>query len=206
MSAAVACTAMAPARANAMDHVVLVLFENRSFDNLLGRLYEPGEVEAFEGVIGKDLSNPIPDWAEHGAEGGVVPYGVATGMDSPEPRPRRGVPAHQHPAVQRPRRGQPLQGRHRDGGALQRTADGRAPTMDGFVTDYISFLTVELGPAADLRRVPPDHDRLHARAGAGAQRAGPGLRRVRPLVQRGPVADDGQPVVLDGGAPRRASS
>ena len=53
-------------RANAMDHVVLVLFENRSFDNLLGRLYEPGEVPSFEGVIGKDLSNPIPDWAEHG--------------------------------------------------------------------------------------------------------------------------------------------
>ena len=28
---------------------------------------------------------------------------------------------------------------------------GRPPTMDGFVTDYISFLTVELRPAADLR-------------------------------------------------------
>jgi len=26
---------MTPTRANAMDHVVLVLFENRSFDNLL---------------------------------------------------------------------------------------------------------------------------------------------------------------------------
>ena len=36
---------MPPVRANAMDHVVLVLFENRSFDNLLGRLYVPGEVE-----------------------------------------------------------------------------------------------------------------------------------------------------------------
>jgi hypothetical protein len=36
------------------------MFENRSFDHLLGRLYQPGEVESFEGVIGKDLSNPIP--------------------------------------------------------------------------------------------------------------------------------------------------
>ena len=45
---------------NALDHVVVVMFENRSFDNLLGRLYEPGEVPSFEGVIGKDLSNPIP--------------------------------------------------------------------------------------------------------------------------------------------------
>ena len=48
------------------DHVVSVMFENRSFDNLLGRLYEPGEVASFEGVTGKDLSNPIPGWAEHG--------------------------------------------------------------------------------------------------------------------------------------------
>ena len=28
-------------RANALDHVVVVLFENRSFDNVLGRLYGP---------------------------------------------------------------------------------------------------------------------------------------------------------------------
>ena len=62
-----------PDRKNALDHVVVVMFENRSFDNLLGRLYEPGEVESFEGVIGKDLSNPIPEWAEHGAERGVHP-------------------------------------------------------------------------------------------------------------------------------------
>ena len=31
------------------------MFENRTFDNLLGRLYQPGEVLSFEGVIGKDL-------------------------------------------------------------------------------------------------------------------------------------------------------
>jgi len=36
------------------DHVVSVMFENRSFDNLLGRLYQPGEVASFEGVIGKE--------------------------------------------------------------------------------------------------------------------------------------------------------
>ncbi len=47
-----------------------VMFENRSFDNLLGRLYEPDEVVSFEGVIGKDLSNPIPSYTP-GAERGV---------------------------------------------------------------------------------------------------------------------------------------
>src|SRR5215467_7297593 len=67
------------------DHVVCVMFENRTFDNLLGRLYQPGEVTSFEGVLGKELTNPIPDWAEHGAHRKVVPYGVAAGMNVPNP-------------------------------------------------------------------------------------------------------------------------
>ena len=69
----------------ALDHVVVVLFENRSLDNVLGHLYGPGDGKTFEGVIGKELSNPIPEWAEHGAERKVVPYTVATDMDSPNP-------------------------------------------------------------------------------------------------------------------------
>ena len=74
-----------PTRANALDHVVVVLFENRSLDNVLGHLYGPEDGKTFEGVIGKDLSNPIPEWAEHGADRKVVPYTVATDMDSPNP-------------------------------------------------------------------------------------------------------------------------
>ena len=61
--------------AQALDHVVVVLFENRSLDNVLGRLYGPDDGKTFEGVLGKDLSNPIPEWAEHGADRKVVPYG-----------------------------------------------------------------------------------------------------------------------------------
>ena len=66
-------------RAHAMDHVVLVLFENRSFDNVLGHLYGPEDGKTFEGVIGKNLSNPIPEWAAHGAERKTVPYTVTLG-------------------------------------------------------------------------------------------------------------------------------
>ena len=73
-----------PDRGNAIGHVVVLIFENRSFDNLLGRLYQPGEVASFEGVLGRELSNPIPAWAEHGADRKVVPYGVAKSM-----QPRR---------------------------------------------------------------------------------------------------------------------
>jgi phospholipase C len=74
-----------PTRANALDHVVVVLLEKRSLDNVLGRLYGPGDGKTFEGVIGKELSNPIPGWAEHGADRKVVPYGIAVGLDSPNP-------------------------------------------------------------------------------------------------------------------------
>jgi phospholipase C len=136
---------MPPARANALDHVVLVLFENRSFDNLLGRLYAPGEVASFEGVIGKELSNPIPPWAEHGAERAVVPYGVAATMDSPDPDPGE---EYQHTNTQ-------LFGvldeanRFQDATAMvapyNAPAPGQTPTMDGFVADYISFFTAEMG-------------------------------------------------------------
>ena len=65
------------------------MFENRSFDNLLGRLYQPGEVQSFEGVIGKELSNPIPDWAEHGTDRDIVSYGVSPTMNTPGPIPAR---------------------------------------------------------------------------------------------------------------------
>jgi phospholipase C len=68
---------------HALDHVVLVLFENRSFDNLLGHLYGLKYGKTFERVIDKDLSNPIPEWAEHGAERKTVPYAVGTDMDPP---------------------------------------------------------------------------------------------------------------------------
>jgi phospholipase C len=128
-----------------MDHMVLVLFENRSFDNLLGQLYQPGEVPSFEGVVGKDLSNPIPDWAEHPAPGGSVPYVTAESMDSPNPDPGE---EYQHTNTQL---FNVLDEANRFKDATEMVApfnapaEGQRPTMDGFVTDYISYLTVELG-------------------------------------------------------------
>ncbi len=50
----------APDRSRAMEHIVVALFENRSLDNVLGHLYGPEDGKTFDGVIGKDLSNPIP--------------------------------------------------------------------------------------------------------------------------------------------------
>ncbi len=132
-------------KSRALDHVVVVLFENRSLDNVLGHLYGPGDGKNFDGVIGKDLSNPIPAWAEHGAERKMVPYTVATDMDSPNPDSGE---EYFHTNTQ-------LfntiddHNRFKIGGAVTAPWNappaGATPTMDGFVTDYISCFTGEAG-------------------------------------------------------------
>src|SRR6185312_11782210 len=132
-------------RSHALDHMVVVLFENRSFDNVLGHLYGPEDGKTFEGVIGKELTNPIPSWAEHGAERKVVPYTVATDMDSPNPDSGEEwyhtntqlfnvLDEHNRfkigEEVTEPWNAPPA---------------GATPTMDGFVADYISTFTSEMG-------------------------------------------------------------
>ena len=135
----------APQRSNALDHIVVVLFENRSLDNVLGRLYGPEDGKTFDGVIGKELSNPIPSWAEHGAERGVVGYTVATDMDSPNPDSGE---EYYHTNTQ-------LFGTMDDHNRFKIGEEvtapwnapppGAIPTMDGFVADYISTFTGEVG-------------------------------------------------------------
>ena len=135
----------APDRSRAMEHIVVALFENRSLDNVLGHLYGPGDGKDFDGVIGKDLSNPIPAWAEHGADRQVVPYTVATDMDSPNPDSGE---EYYHTNTQ-------LYGvldvpnRFKLGEAVtapwNAPPPGAVPTMDGFVADYISTFTGEIG-------------------------------------------------------------
>ena len=43
-----------PDGSHALDHIVVVLFENRSLDNVLGHLYGPGDGKSFDGVVGKN--------------------------------------------------------------------------------------------------------------------------------------------------------
>jgi len=135
-----------PDRSTALDHVVVLMFENRSFDNLLGRLYQPGEVASFEGVAGKDLSNPVPDWAADRSGGDRIRYGLATDMNTPSPDPGE---EYQHVNTQLfgiidppANRGIPAD---RMAAPFNAPADGRQrPSMDGFVADYISAFTAEM--------------------------------------------------------------
>jgi phospholipase C len=129
------------------DHVVMVTFENRSFDNLLGRLYQPGEVAAFEGAVGKELSNPIPEGAKFGADREFVPYAIAPNMDVPNPDCEDDL-AHVNTqlfGVVEPRRIRGVAS-DRTSPPLNLPADPRrAPTMDGFVLDYISAFIERVG-------------------------------------------------------------
>jgi phospholipase C len=134
-----------PDKSHALDNIVVVLFENRSLDNVLGHLYSPDDGKTFDGVIGKDLSNPIPEWAEHGAERKAVPYTVATDMDAPNPDSGE---EWYHTNTQ-------LfnildeHNRFKIGEGVTEPWNapppGATPTMDGFVTDYISTFTGEMG-------------------------------------------------------------
>ena len=182
-----------------LDHVVVVLFENRSLDNVLGHLYGPEDGKNFDGVIGKNLSNPIPEWAEHGAERKVVPYTVATDMDSPNPDSGEEYFHTNTQLFNTLDDAQPVQDRRGRDGAVERAATGR-DADDGRVRHrlHLHLHRRDRSPA-HLRRVRPHHDRLHARTAPGAQRHRPGLRGVRPLVLRGAVPDVHEPVVLDGG-------
>jgi phospholipase C len=131
-----------PDRSNALDHIVVIMFENRSFDNLLGRLYQPGEVASFEGVAGLDLSNPVPDWAagaDPGTLPGLVPYGTAIDMNTPSPDPGEEYPhvnTQLFGLIDPPaNRGMVIE--HIVAPFNAPADQGQRPAMDGFVTDYI---------------------------------------------------------------------
>src|SRR4051812_45388915 len=74
-----------------IEHVVVLMLENRSFDNILGYLYSPDNPPPFnkkppanfEGVYGKNLSNPGP---------GNKTYPVAPGNVLTNPNPDPGEP------------------------------------------------------------------------------------------------------------------
>jgi phospholipase C len=82
---------MADGALNKIKHIVVLMLENRSFDNLLGWLYDPLNDPPFnrqppgnfEGVWGKNLSNPTVD-------GIAVPVGK--GIDPTAPNPDPGEP------------------------------------------------------------------------------------------------------------------
>jgi phospholipase C len=143
------------------------MLENRSFDNLLGYLYEPGAVprgQPFEGVAGKHLTNPIPPDADQ-AQRRVVPVAKGDAMEDPNPDP-----GEEYPHVNTQLYGTVLPAANRDRPALATVAPYNAPDpppapapMNGFVADYINNFRRTEGRAptyAEYRRImhgfPPE--------------------------------------------------
>ncbi|AMB58213.1 alkaline phosphatase family protein [Microterricola viridarii] len=132
------------------DHVVVVMGENRSFDNLLGFLYDKETLpqgQKFEGLAFGDYANAAPD-------GTRIPAHVYTGstdeiMGSPSPDPGEEYP---HVNTQLFNRIDPAGNAEKPVGEM--TAPFNAPTlpikpgMDGFVTDYdVNFRRLRKGAA-----------------------------------------------------------
>lgn len=129
-----------------INHIVVLMMENRSFDNMLGWLYDPQNPppydqvprgQTFEGVSGKQLSNPIPAYA-YDAERGRVPVGKATSITMPNPDPGE---EYYHVNTQLFGTVIPPENRHKPFNHkpynLPTPLPDPAP-MNGFLTDYIN--------------------------------------------------------------------
>ena len=121
------------------DHLVVVMFENRSFDNLLGWLYGRGEAprgQRFDGLAQGKYSNAAPD-------GTVIPAHVYFGatdyvMGQPSPDPGEFYP-HVNTQlfdVVDPPSNESLW-LNRIAAPFNAPKDDRNPPMSGFVHDYI---------------------------------------------------------------------
>src|SRR6185312_5649015 len=99
------------------DHVVVLMLENRSFDNILGYLYENGVPPGkhFEGVVGNNLTNPDEN-------GNQIPVSIQTNFHEPYPDPGE---EFDHITAQ----------------LFSGAPTTDVPKMQGFIKDYFSTLT-----------------------------------------------------------------
>ena len=130
-----------------IDHIVVLMLDNRSFDNMRGFLgASDAGGQKVNGVAGKPLSNPIPEYAQPANGIKVVPIGIETDMTNPNPDPGEEyfhvntqlfgevIPAENHyKPFDRPPYNLP-----------QRDSYTDAP-MNGFVTDYVDNYNAERG-------------------------------------------------------------
>jgi len=130
---------LAPRSEPGFDHVVAIMFENRSFDNILGYLYAADELPSgvtFDGLAQGNYSNTAPD-------GSTVDSHVYTGatdlvMSQPQPDPGE---AYAHVNTQLFNTVEPDSNERLYDNQLaapyNAPAKGSSPDMSGFVRDYI---------------------------------------------------------------------
>jgi len=129
---------LARRHAPGFDHVVVVMFENRSFDNMLGWLYTAEEKSAaeFDGLAQGNYSNPGPDGEP--IEAYVYDGPTDRVMQSPQPDPGEHfshVNTQLFNTVDPP--GNAFIRQYGQLDPYNRPADGTKATNQGFVTDFI---------------------------------------------------------------------
>jgi phospholipase C len=143
------------------DHMVVVMFENRSFDSLLGYLYAPGEVprnQTFNGLAGTEHRNPVPPYINDGNDfvSARISPGTEADMQNPNPDPGE---EYQHVNTQLFNVVDPPDNQFRTAGEMlppyNAPAPGQPATMMGFVHDYCNNFVATTGrnPTFDEYRV-----------------------------------------------------
>jgi phospholipase C len=128
-----------------IEHIVVLMLENRSFDNLLGWLYDPANDAPFnvvppdfDGLYGKNLSNRSPD-------GRVIPVGKTPDARSPQPNP-----------------GEPFEDVYSQVYDVQRSQfknvppfPPHAPNMQGFIRNYAVQKPAPTDPSEIMKSLTP---------------------------------------------------
>jgi hypothetical protein len=125
------------------DHMVVVMFENRSFDGLLGYCYQatdpPPRNQTFNGLAGKEYRNPVPAYINDGSADVATRISPGTEADMQNPNPDPGE-EYQHVNTALFSIVNPITNQFLDAGAMlspyNAPPSGTAATMQGFVWDY----------------------------------------------------------------------
>ena len=130
-----------------LDHVVVLMFENRSFDNLLGYLYERAENPKFEGVVSGSLSNQVVPSTQVGGPA-PVPVHPSDTFSSPYPDPGEEFPhvnTQLYGIVDPASNAVATIDEMRAPFNSPQELEEASPSMSGFVRDYIAAFTVQMG-------------------------------------------------------------
>ncbi len=135
--------ALTPRSVPGFDHLVVLMGENRSFDNILGHLYTPDDLPqgaSFDGLAFGDYANTAPDGTRVAAHVYSGPTDAVMGSPNPDP-------GEEYPHVNTQLFGtvEPASNATLWVDGMQPPYNappaGAEPTMDGFLKDY--YINVE---------------------------------------------------------------
>jgi len=141
------------------DHLVVLMYENRSFDNVLGWLYPAGQ--GFNGLADGSYSNPVPSYIGDGHATVAARQSPGTDADMQNPNPDPGEP---YPHVNTQLFGvvDPPTNRFESSAQMKPPYNappaGQSAAMQGFVQDYCNTYVAANGrnPTFDEYRVIMD--------------------------------------------------